>query len=41
LRRDLRRLEEGGYRIIKITPYDFFPQTMHLETLSLLEREIW
>lgn len=40
LRRDLNALAAAGYRIIKITPYDFFPQTIHLETLSLLERDI-
>ncbi|OOZ40184.1 hypothetical protein BOW53_08705 [Solemya pervernicosa gill symbiont] len=38
LRRDLDRLFEAGYRVVAITPYDFFPQTYHVETLVLLER---
>ena len=37
LRRDLDALGKAGYRVIRITPYDFFPQTQHVETLALLE----
>lgn len=39
LGRDLAELENQGYRIDRITPYDFFPQTHHVETLALLSRE--
>ena len=36
LRRDLEPLERSGYEILGILPYDFFPQTLHVETLALL-----
>ncbi|MFA7725595.1 MAG: 23S rRNA (uracil(1939)-C(5))-methyltransferase RlmD [Candidatus Izemoplasmatales bacterium] len=34
--RDLRLLSDGGYNVKEITPYDMFPQTIHVETVSLL-----
>ena len=37
LRRDLELLEAGGYEVVSLTPYDFFPRTDHVETLALLE----
>jgi tRNA/tmRNA/rRNA uracil-C5-methylase (TrmA/RlmC/RlmD family) len=37
LRRDLERLVAAGYQVTRIIPYDFFPQTYHVETLVLLE----
>jgi 23S rRNA (uracil1939-C5)-methyltransferase len=36
LARDLLLLEKAGYRITRIVPYDFFPQTHHVECLVLL-----
>jgi tRNA/tmRNA/rRNA uracil-C5-methylase (TrmA/RlmC/RlmD family) len=36
LGRDLARLCEAGYRVARLTPYDFFPHTYHVETLGLL-----
>ena len=38
LARDLRVLEATGYRIAEIVPFDFFPQTHHVETLALVSR---
>ena len=38
LARDLNLfLNLGGYHLEKIIPYDFFPQTTHLETLVFLK----
>lgn len=39
LARDLRILTGSGYSVIKIIPYDFFPQTHHVEVLTLLVRQ--
>lgn len=35
LARDGKRLAQAGYRLERITPIDLFPQTYHIETLSL------
>jgi 23S rRNA (uracil1939-C5)-methyltransferase len=37
LARDAARLIAGGYRIVQITPFDMFPQTYHIESISLFE----
>jgi 23S rRNA (uracil1939-C5)-methyltransferase len=34
LGRDARRLAEGGYHLKSITPFDLFPQTYHIESIS-------
>lgn len=36
LARDLKTLVNGGYEISSITPVDMFPQTTHVETITLL-----
>jgi 23S rRNA (uracil1939-C5)-methyltransferase len=36
--RDAKRLRQGGYGLQKVTPYDLFPQTYHIETLSNWQR---
>lgn len=38
LGRDLRRLAEGGFQVKRLVPFDFFPQTYHVEVLALLQR---
>ncbi len=39
LARDLKVLCDAGYRVESIQPYDFFPQTDHVEALCLLSAE--
>ncbi len=38
LARDLSFFLNNQYRLKQITPYDLFPQTYHIESLSILER---
>ncbi|MBU5593900.1 23S rRNA (uracil(1939)-C(5))-methyltransferase RlmD [Amphibacillus sp. MSJ-3] len=37
--RDLVTLTEGGYKLREVQPVDMFPQTLHVECVSLLQRE--
>lgn len=39
LARDLRVLEENGYKTKQIQPMDMFPQTYHVESVTLLEKQ--
>ena len=38
LGRDARRLVAGGYHLVQVTPFDLFPQTYHIESISLWQR---
>ncbi len=38
LARDAARLMTGGYKLKQVTAFDLFPQTYHLESISLFER---
>jgi 23S rRNA (uracil1939-C5)-methyltransferase len=38
LGRDARYLTEMGYRLRQITPFDLFPQTYHIESISFWVR---
>ena len=37
--RDVRDLQESGWRVAEIIPYDMFPQTAYVELLTLLRRD--
>ena len=39
LARDLRQLGRAGYTVVELQPWDFFPQTWHVECQALLRRE--
>ncbi|OZU87691.1 23S rRNA (uracil(1939)-C(5))-methyltransferase RlmD [Virgibacillus indicus] len=40
LARDLRVLEDGGYRALEVQPVDMFPQTNHIECVVKIERSL-
>ena len=37
LARDAKRLIEAGYSLNQVTPFDLFPQTYHIESISIFE----
>lgn len=37
--RDIKLYEELGYKLTKVQPVDLFPQTHHVECVSLLVKE--
>jgi len=41
LARDLKILvNDGGYRLSRLQPFDMFPQTWHIECLAILEKPV-
>lgn len=40
LSRDVKYLQEKGYRLVKAQPVDMFPMTEHVETIALLTRKV-
>jgi len=38
LARDAKRLTNGGYQLQQITPFDLFPQTSHIESISIWKK---
>ena len=39
LARDIERFSHAGYRAKRVIPVDMFPQTYHVECVTLLARE--
>lgn len=39
LARDLRILEDGGYKTIEVQPVDMFPSTVHVECVAIISRK--
>jgi len=37
LARDALRLTQGGFQLKQVTPFDMFPQTYHIESISIFE----
>jgi len=39
LARDVKKIVQKGYHLDSVTPFDLFPQTGHVESISILVRE--
>ena len=38
LARDAKKIIQTGYQLLSVTPFDLFPQTSHIESISIFER---
>ncbi len=38
LARDVKKILQKGYRLLSVTPFDLFPHTAHIESISLFEK---
>jgi len=38
LARDLKKFSELGYKVVKVRPFDMFPQTFHIESITMLSK---
>lgn len=38
LARDARKILNKGYHLVSVTPFDLFPQTSHIESISIFEK---
>eukprot|EP00929_Paragymnodinium_shiwhaense_P117359 TRINITY_DN8784_c0_g1_i5.p2 TRINITY_DN8784_c0_g1~~TRINITY_DN8784_c0_g1_i5.p2 ORF type:complete len:103 (+),score=14.29 TRINITY_DN8784_c0_g1_i5:268-576(+) len=38
--RDLQDFVTAGYTLTRVTPFDLFPQTRHLEAVAVLDRRV-
>ena len=39
LARDVKKITQKGYTLVSVTPFDLFPQTGHVESISILIKE--
>jgi 23S rRNA (uracil1939-C5)-methyltransferase len=39
LARDTARFIKAGYQLVEVTPFDLFPQTYHIESISIFEKK--
>lgn len=40
LARDSKKLSNAGYRLVRLTPFDLFPQTYHIESISFWQKPL-
>jgi 23S rRNA (uracil1939-C5)-methyltransferase len=40
LARDIATLKKSGYDVVRSSPVDMFPQTYHIESVTLLQAEV-
>ncbi|MDY6872751.1 MAG: class I SAM-dependent RNA methyltransferase [Chloroflexota bacterium] len=39
LARDVKKILQNGYKLVSVTPFDLFPQTSHIESVSIFKKE--